>query len=379
MTEKKCRPIDIFFFFLLYIYVRGGELLLFLTKLIHMHTHTHVECFSDLGGIFTGSTEAGIMPKVAIEHTKSCCEETGLTTIKEAKPFVKWAGGKRQLIPNIDKFVAIANEKEAIDTYVEPFVGGGAVLFWILSNYDHIKQVVINDINVDLITAYKVVRDNPKDLIEALTKLQREYYSISEDERRVFYSQVRNSYNKKESDPIENTSYFLFLNKTCFNGLYRVNRKGFFNVPFGKNVNPTICDEANIDACSRLLQKVVILCGDYSQTICYASRHSFFYFDPPYRPLSKTSSFTSYSTNAFGDEEQMRLGTFCNKINDAGSFFLLSNSDVSQVNQGDSFFADLYRNFYFHRVYARRMINSDTTKRGNVSELLICNFNRLTY
>lgn len=338
-----------------------------------MHTNTHVDIFYNLGGICTGIKTEGVT-RVAIEPTKSCCEEIFSTKIMEAKPFVKWAGGKRQLIPTIDEFVAVANGKVAIDTYVEPFVGGGAVLFWILSNYDQIKQAVINDINVDLMTAYKVVRDNPKDLTEALTKLQREYYSIKEDERMGFFSKIRDLFNQKTLDPVENTSYFIFLNKTCFNGLFRVNKKGFFNVPFGKYGNPTICDETNIYACSRLLQKVEILCGDYSQTIGYANQHSLYYFDPPYKPLSMTSNFTSYSSTAYNDEEQMRLCAFCQKIDEAGSLFLLSNSDVSQVDHGNCFFDDLYRDFNIHRVRARRMINSVASKRGNVSELLICNF-----
>ena len=163
-----------------------------------MHIYTHEDCFFVPVGICTGLKDAEVVTRVAIEHIKSCCEKTCSTKIKEAKPFVKWAGGKRQLIPTINEFIAVANEKVVIDTYVEPFVGGGAVLFWILSNYDHIKHVVINDINVDLMTAYKVVRDNPKDLIEALTKLQREYYSINEDERKGFFSQVRDYFNKKK-------------------------------------------------------------------------------------------------------------------------------------------------------------------------------------
>ncbi|MBR4786483.1 MAG: DNA adenine methylase [Bacteroidales bacterium] len=338
-----------------------------------MHTYTHVDNFYSPSGICTGIKAEGVT-RVAIEPAKGCCEEIFSTKIKEAKPFVKWAGGKRQLIPTIDEFVAVANGKVAIDTYVEPFVGGGAVLFWILSNYDQIKRVVINDINVDLMTAYQVVRDAPEDLIEALAKLQSKYYSIKVDERMVFFNQVRDAYNKKELDSVENTSYFIFLNRTCFNGLYRVNRKGLYNVPFGKYVSPRICDETNIYACSRLLQKVEILCGDYSQTIGYANQHSLYYFDPPYKPLSMTSNFTAYSTTAYNDEEQIRLSAFCQKIDEAGSLFLLSNSDVSQVDHGNCFFDDLYRDFNIHRVRARRMINSVASKRGDVSELLICNF-----
>lgn len=340
---------------------------------IYMHTYTQVDCFSGPGGICTGLTEAECVTRVTIEQAKSCREETFPTKIKDAKPFVKWAGGKRQLIPTIDKYVSIANEK-AIDTYVEPFVGGGAVLFWVLSNYDQIKQVVINDINVDLMTAYKVVRDNPKDLTEALADLQCKYYSIKVDERIGLFNQVRDTFNKKELDPVVNTSYFIFLNRTCFNGLYRVNRKGLFNVPFGNYGSPRICDETNIYACSRLLKNVVILCGDYSQTIGYAYRHSLYYLDPPYKPISKTSSFTSYSANAYNDDEQMRLGAFCSKINDAGGLFLLSNSDVSQIDQDNHFFDDLYRDFNIHRVRARRMINSVASRRGDVSELMISNF-----
>ena len=296
-NNLKSKGIVNLLFFLLYYLGKRMNSRVFNFIVIYMHTYTQVDCFSGPGGICTELTEVEGVTRVTIEQAKSCREETFPTKIKDAKPFVKWAGGKRQLIPTIGKFVAIAYEK-AIDTYVEPFVGGGAVLFWILNNYSHIKQVVINDINVDLMSAYQVVRNNPKELIEALADLQRKYYSIKVDERIGLFKQVRDTYNKKELDPVVNTSYFIFLNRTCFNGLYRVNRKGLFNVPFGKYGNPTICDETNINACSRLLKKVEILCGDYSQTIGYANRHSLYYFDPPYKPLSMTSNFTSYSTTA---------------------------------------------------------------------------------
>lgn len=293
---------------------------------------------------------------------------------KEAKPFVKWAGGKGQLIPRIDQLMSVAYNKAEIDTYVEPFVGGGAVLFWVLSQHQNIKHAVINDINKDLTTAYMVVRDNLKDLKTALSELQTEYLSKNEVDRATFFLNIRDKFNKKDLSPVENTACFIFLNKTCFNGLYRVNSKGKFNVPFGKYLNPTICDEANLAACSNLLQNVDILCGDFSKTIEYANQNSLFYFDPPYKPLSKTSSFTSYAAGAFDDEEQIRLRDYCQQINDAEGLFILSNSDVRQADSANSFFDDLYDAFKIHRVSASRMINSVATKRGNVSELLICNY-----
>ena len=225
---------------------------------------------------------------------------------RNARPFVKWAGGKGQLLQYIGRLVTEAVCKNGIDTYIEPFVGGGSVLMWTLTNIPSIKKAVINDINKNLATAYSVVRDNPDGLISLLSEIDMEYKSKNIDGMEELYYSTRDKYNNGGLTPVENTAAFIFLNKTCYNGLYRVSKKGEFNTPFSKYRNPNICDRNNITACSEVLKNVDILCGDFSNTQQYAGGNVFFYIDPPYKPLTKTSSFTSYSEESFGDEDQMR-------------------------------------------------------------------------
>jgi DNA adenine methylase len=291
----------------------------------------------------------------------------------KAKPFIKWVGGKTQLIESIEKTLP-ENFSELSDvTYIEPFVGGGAVLFWILQQYPNITKAVINDINADLSKSYKTIKESPFELVEHLQCIQDEYLQLNEDSRKEYFLLKRDKFNTKCLEPIENTALFIFLNRTCFNGLYRVNSKGLFNVPFGRYANPKICDKQTILADSELLQKVEILTGDFEETLKYASKNSFFYFDPPYKPLSETSSFNSYSKEDFNDQEQIRLGNFCKKIDLLGHRFVLSNSDVKGYNPNDDFFDDLYEQFNIKRVYATRMINSNGEKRGKLTELLVAN------
>lgn len=291
----------------------------------------------------------------------------------KAKPFVKWVGGKTQLINEIEK--VLPNNLFACNnlTYIEPFVGGGAVLFWILQKYPNIKNAVINDINPDLITAYQTVKKSPNELINRLKQVQAEYLPLSEEKRKEYFLAKRSLFNTKKLDAIENTTLFIFLNRTCFNGLYRVNSKGLFNVPFGRYANPKICDEQTILADSELLQKVEILTGDFNETINHIGESNFFYLDPPYKPLSETSSFNSYAKEAFNDDEQIRLGNFCKQIDSLGHSFMLSNSDVKGKNPEDNFFDDLYINFDIRRVFATRMVNANVEKRGRLTELLITN------
>jgi len=292
---------------------------------------------------------------------------------ERAKPFIKWVGGKSQLIESIQKSLPIRFDNLKDVTYVEPFVGGGAVLFWILQNYPNITKAIINDINPDLTTAYKIIKENPSGLIKLLKKIQDEYLSINEQNQKEYYLLMREKFNTKSLDPVENTALFIFLNRTCFNGLYRVNSKGLFNVPFGRHLKPRICDEKTILADSELLQKVEILTGDFEDTLVYASKNSLFYFDPPYKPISETSSFNSYAKEEFNDNEQIRLGNFCKKINSLGHKFILSNSDLKGKNPTDNFFDDLYEQFSINRVFAARMVNSNGEKRGKLTELLITN------
>src|SRR5690606_15893846 len=213
---------------------------------------------------------------------------------KTAKPFLKWAGGKTQLINDIKKALPTDITKTNF-TYIEPFVGSGAVLFWTLNNFPELKKAVINDINEDLINTYKTVASRPNELISILEILQNEFHALegNEDDKKLYYYQKRELYNSRKEGQVGQAGLFIFLNRTCFNGLYRVNRKNEYNVPMGGYKRPTICDRENILAVSEALQKVEILCGDFEQTLEYADKNSLFYFDPPYKPLSETSSFNS--------------------------------------------------------------------------------------
>ena len=293
----------------------------------------------------------------------------------KAKPFIKWVGGKSQLIDQLDAQLPADFGNWENVTYIEPFVGGGAMLFYMIQRYNNIKHAIINDINPDLITCYRTVRDTPEQLIESLKDIENEYLALeTEEERKEFFMAVRERYNEKNLDPIENTTKFFFLNRTCFNGLYRVNKKGLFNVPFGKYANPTICDPETIRKDSELLQRVEILNGDFEITIEHAQGKTLFYFDPPYRPLSDTSSFNDYAKEAFNDDAQIRLKEFCDRINEAGFHFMLSNSDCKGKDENDNFFDVLYGAYQIERVLASRSINSNPNKRGKLTEILVHNY-----
>jgi len=297
-----------------------------------------------------------------------------MTDYKIAKPFLKWAGGKTQLINDIERVLPKTIQKNKF-IYIEPFVGSGAVLFWILNNLPNIKNAVINDINEDLINTYKTIAAKPKELISVLEILQNEYHNLelNTDYKKEYFYNKRKLYNIRQSNNITQAALFIFLNRTCFNGLYRVNKNNEYNVPMGSYKKPTICDKENILAVSECLQKVEILCGDFEQTLHYAEKNTLFYFDPPYKPLSETSSFNSYAKHEFNDNEQIRLKNFCSKIDILGYQWILSNSDVKGKNPNDDFFDDLYDNFNIIRVKAKRSINANPEKRGELSELLITN------
>lgn len=295
----------------------------------------------------------------------------------KAKPFIKWVGGKGQLIDQLDELLPadFGNWEDA--TYIEPFVGGGAMLFYMLQRYPNIKQAIINDVNADLITCYRTVRDHPQALIASLREVQKEYDALrTEEERKDFFLKIRTAYNQKGMSPVENTTKFFFLNRTCFNGLYRVNKKGAFNVPFGRYSHPLICDEDTIWADSALLQKVEIRCGDFAQTAEGIQSPAFFYFDPPYRPLSDTSSFSDYTKEGFNDEGQVRLKEFCDLIHRQGGKFLLSNSDSRNEENGESFFDALFADYQIERVWASRSINSNPSKRGKLTEIVVRNYEK---
>ena len=292
-----------------------------------------------------------------------------------AKPFIKWAGGKTQLLTQFENILPHNLEEAEHFTYIEPFVGGGAMLFHMLQKYTNIGRVIINDINPNLITAYRVIRDTPERLITDLKMLQREFRQNSNEEaRKEYFLRIRKSYNEDTHNDVTNTAMFIFLNRTCFNGLYRVNSKGYFNVPFGKYTNPTICDEELLLEDSKILQNVEILCGDYTLIERYVDNNTFIYFDPPYRPLSTTSSFTSYSKENFDDTEQTRLAHFFARLSRYGCKMMLSNSDCCAQNPNDTFFENLYGNFIIDKVHASRFVNAIPSKRGKLTEILVRNY-----
>jgi DNA adenine methylase len=296
-------------------------------------------------------------------------------TEKIAKPFLKWAGGKTQLINDFEKSLPKDITKGKF-TYIEPFVGSGAILFWVLNNYPNLKQAVINDINEDLINTYRVIASQPKELISLLQILQNEFHGLEgfDEKKKEYYYEKRELYNLRNTEKSMQAALFIFLNRTCFNGLYRVNSRNLYNVPMGSYKKPTICDDANILAVSEVLQKVEILCGDFEHTLEYANKNSIFYFDPPYKPLSETSSFNSYAKDDFNDLEQIRLRDFCAILNKKGNKWILSNSDLKGKNINDNFFDEIYAEFSILRVKAKRMINANAEKRGELNELLITNF-----
>ena len=300
--------------------------------------------------------------------------------MKEIKPFIKWAGGKGKLIPQLKNFYPFKLENIKISKYVEPFVGGGAVLINILQEYD-VKEAYAFDINIDLINCYNVIKFDVEGLIEKLEIKEKEYKKLPSKERQeYFYNIVRiyNSYKINENEiNLKRASEFIFLNRTCFNGLYRVNKNGKFNVPYGKYKNPTICDENNLRKLSYLIKNVKFQYGDYKKSENYIDCNTFVYFDPPYRPLSNTSGFTSYTKEDFDDEKQKELAAYYRILNEKGAKLMLSNSNPKNTNQNDNFFEEIYKGFYISKISAKRMINSNAKGRGEISELLITNYKEI--
>ena len=290
---------------------------------------------------------------------------------KTVKPFIKWAGGKSQLLDEIRE-----RYPKTIERYCEPFVGGGAVLLDVLANFQP-KEVLINDINPELTNTYTHIRDNADRVISLLSEMQETFWNMDIEARKDYYYAKRDKFNeliKQAAQTEEKAALFIFINKTCFNGLYRVNGKGLYNVPMGAYKKPPICDTENISLISELLQNVEIHCGDYSECADFINNNTFVYIDPPYRPLSETSSFTSYAKTEFGDEQQIQLGHFIEKISEKGAKVVASNSDPKNTDEKDNFFDDIYSSFQIKRVSASRMINSNSKGRGAISELLICNY-----
>lgn len=293
------------------------------------------------------------------------------------KPFIKWAGGKGQLLSDIRKSYPQGLGK-AVTKYAEPFVGGGAVLFDILSCYD-ISEVYISDINAQLINAYRAVQSDAEGLITRLSALQNEYRALETEGRKAHYYRERERFNSLVIDgetdvDTERAALFIFLNKTCFNGLYRVNKRGLFNVPAGAYKNPCICDGENLRSISAALKNVTIVCADYRECADFIDKNTFVYFDPPYRPLNETAKFTSYTQALFDDNSQVELAGFVSEMDKRQAKIVISNSDPKNVDIEDDFFDSLYQKHRINRVQATRMINCNGESRGKISELLISNY-----
>ena len=296
--------------------------------------------------------------------------------MKIVKPFVKWAGGKNSLIPQITKYYPFELKNGFIERYIEPFVGGGAVLIDILQKYE-IKEAYAFDINIDLINCYNVIKNNVEELINELDKKEKNFIALNDEERQNYFYDIRaeyNSYKLNDKLDVKRASEFIFLNRTCFNGLYRVNKDGKFNVPCGKYKNPTICDAKNLRNLSKLIQNVRFEYGDYRKSEKYVNNNTFVYFDPPYRPLSATSGFTSYTKEDFNDDNQKELANYFYKLDLKNAKLMLSNSNPKNVNKDDNFFENIYKGFVINEVSAKRMINSNAKGRGEISELLITNY-----
>lgn len=297
-----------------------------------------------------------------------------------ARPFIKWVGGKSQLLQQLEKLLPENFSQWENLTYIEPFVGGGAMLFFMLQRFPNIKRVIINDINRNLTETYNVIKSSPEKLIMFLHDIEKQYFLLSTQElRKNFYLEMRNRFNEENLTNIERSGLLIFLNRTCFNGLYRENSKGKFNVPFGRYNNPKICNDEVIFADSYLLNEfdVQILNGNFENISQYIDENNsnFIYFDPPYRPLNATSSFNSYVKDPFDDESQIALANFCRQLSQKENvFWMLSNADCSASNPKDTFFEELYSGFDINRVFASRMVNANASKRGKLTELLIRNY-----
>ena len=293
-----------------------------------------------------------------------------------AKPFLKWAGGKGQLLGELQAYYPFVTA--GITKYAEPFVGGGAVLFDVLNRYE-VEQVYISDSNAELIHTYCTVRDDIDELVERLSSYQAQYLPLDYPRRKAYYAAKRDTFNRltlggSKREGLEKAALMIFLNRTCFNGLYRVNKKGFFNVPIGAYQNPLICDEENLRAVSAKLQRVMIVCADYRESARFIDEHTFVYLDPPYRPLSSTANFTAYTQQLFDDDRQRELAEFVQQMDQKGAKIVVSNSDPQNTDSADDFFDSIYASYTITRVQAARMINSNSKARGKINELIISNF-----
>lgn len=306
----------------------------------------------DINAIYAQKIVGMVDPLNLLEEAKILIEE-------KPKPFVKWVGGKRQLLKQFRLMDLYPPEKFNIKTgrYFEPFVGGGAVFFDLLP-----EKSFLSDLNSELVTTYNVIKNDVDRLINSLKKYEYE---------KEFFLKVR-SMQPKQLPDVEIASRFIYLNRTCFNGMYRVNRKGEFNVPFGKYFNPLICDEQNLQRVSKALENVEIKCQDYKNIIEHTKKGDFVYFDPPYYPINKTSSFTTYTKEAFLDKEQIELRDTYLELHKKGCFVMLSNSNTPFINK---IYSEIVKyGIKINEVLAGRSINSKAARRGKITEVLVTNY-----
>jgi DNA adenine methylase len=302
--------------------------------------------------------------------------------VTDIRPFLKWAGGKTQLLNEFYKRLPEEIQKGKITRYAEPFIGGGAFFLSLNQKYSF-EHCMICDVNEELILTYKVIKTSVQQLIKNLGILESEYRSKDERDKKLLYYEVRHELNRRlpqinfqrfSPEWTEMAARIIFLNHTCFNGLFRVNRKGEFNVPFGKYKNPEICNGDNLNNVSALLKRTRIVPGDFTRCGTFVDDTTFVYFDPPYRPLNRTSLFTSYTKNGFSEEDQIRLVQFFRKLDKKGAKVMLSNSDPRNQDPNDTFFDDHFSDFTIERVPATRVINSNGDRRGKINELIITNY-----
>ena len=302
-------------------------------------------------------------------------------TVK-AKPFLKWAGGKSQLLGKIRGRLPSELQEKSLTRYVEPFIGSGAVFFDLVQSYAF-QHVLLMDLNEDLVLAYQCIKTCVENLITRLTAMEAEFKGLSPEAQHAYYYEKRDAFNQGKTGfdyeafgthGVERTAQLLFLNKTCFNGLYRVNARGGFNVPFGKYKNPAICPAENLRRVSQVLKKAEIRLGDFESCESFVDASTFVYFDPPYRPLNTTANFNAYAASVFDDNSQLRLAALFRRLDAKGAKLMLSNSDQRNENPSDTFFEEAYAGFTIERVKATRMINCNATRRGEINELIITNY-----